>query len=133
MKIKYLRIIFSLMVLSVLVLSCSKPVEPDDKDKIDIKGSMTNGDMRNPNIEAYLELNTLWVQFHEDFGNCIVSIASQEGSLVVCDTIKTYPDASWKFYMGDQPLNRYRLIISNGTDEAEGWFDNFRIVAVKPD
>ncbi|MBR6226809.1 MAG: hypothetical protein IKQ79_00745 [Bacteroidales bacterium] len=24
------------------------------------------------------------------------------------------------------------LIISNGTDEAEGWFNNFRIVAVRP-
>ena len=24
------------------------------------------------------------------------------------------------------------LVISNGTDEAEGWFNNFRIVAVRP-
>ena len=133
MKNKHLRIIFNLMVLSVLVLSCKKSLETDDKNKIDIKGSMTNGDMRSPNIEAYLELNTLWVQFHEDFGDCIVSVTSRDSSLVVCDTIETYSNASWRFYMGDQPLNRYRLIISNGTDEAEGWFDNFRIVAVKPD
>ena len=133
MKNKHLRIIFNLMVLSVLVLSCKKSLETDDKNKIDIKGSMTNGDMRSPNIEAYLELNTLWVQFHEDFGDCVVSVTSRDGSLVVCDTIETYSNASWRFYMGDQPLNRYRLIISNGTDEAEGWFDNFRIVAVKPD
>jgi hypothetical protein len=24
------------------------------------------------------------------------------------------------------------LVINNGTDEAEGWFNNFRIVAVRP-
>jgi hypothetical protein len=34
--------------------------------------------------------------------------------------------------MGDQPLSRYHLVISNGTDEAEGWFNNFKIVAVRP-
>lgn len=132
MKNKHLRIVFSLMALSVLVLSCSKLVVPDDKDKIDIKGSMTNGDMRSPNIEAYLELNTIWVQFHEDFGDCIVSITSRDGVLVVCDTIKTYSDASWRFYMGDEPLNRYHLVVTNGSDEAEGWFFNFRLAAVRP-
>ena len=132
MKNKHLRIVFSLMALSVLVLSCSKLVVPDDKDKIDIKGSMTNGDMRSPNIEAYLELNTIWVQFHEDFGDCIISITSRDGVLVVCDTIKTYSDASWRFYMGDEPLNRYHLVVTNGSDEAEGWFFNFRLAAVRP-
>ena len=132
MKNKHLIIVFSLKALSVLVLSCSKLVVPDDKDKIDIKGSMTNGDMRSPNIEAYLELNTIWVQFHEDFGDCIVSITSRDGVLVVCDTIKTYSDASWRFYMGDEPLNRYHLVVTNGSDEAEGWFFNFRMAAVRP-
>ena len=132
MKNKHLRIIFNLMVLSVLVLSCKKSLETDDKNKIDIKGSMTNGDMRSPNIEAYLELNTIWVQFHEDFGDCIVSITSRDGVLVVCDTIKTYSDASWRFYMGDEPLNRYHLVVTNGSDEAEGWFFNFRLAAVRP-
>ena len=132
MKSIHLRIIFSFMVLSVLVLSCKKSLETDDKNKIDIKGSMTNGDMRSPNIEAYLELNTLWVQFHEDFGNCIVSVTSRDSSLVVCDTIETYSNASWRFYMGGEPLNRYHLVISNGTDDAEGWFFNFRTAAVRP-
>jgi hypothetical protein len=29
-------------------------------------------------------------------------------------------------------MSRYHLVISNGTDEAEGWFNNFKIVAVRP-
>ena len=37
-----------------------------------------------------------------------------------------------QFYMGDLPLTRYRLHITNGTDEAEGWFNNFKIVVVRP-
>lgn len=132
MKNKYLRIIFCLMALSVLVLSCKKPDEPDDKNKIDIKGSMTNGDMRSPNIEAYMVGNTVWVYFYEDFGDCTIGITSRDGSLVVCDTIETYSDASWRFYMGDEPLNRYHLVVTNGSDEAEGWFFNFRMAAVRP-
>ena len=132
MKNKYLRIIFCLMALSVLVLSCKKPDEPDDKNKIDIKGSMTNGDMRSPNIEAYMEGNTVWVYFYEDFGDCTISITSRDSSLVTCETIGTYEDASWRYFMGDEPLNRYHLVINNGTDEAEGWFFNFRFAAVRP-
>jgi hypothetical protein len=34
--------------------------------------------------------------------------------------------------MGDQPVSRYHLVISNGIEKAEGWFNNFRIVAHKP-
>ena len=132
MKNKYLKSILSLFALSVLMLSCSKSLEPDDKNKIDIKGSMTNGDMRSPNIEAYLERNTVWVQFYEDFGNCTISITSRDSTLITYETFQTYPDASWGFFMGDQPLNRYHLVINNGTDEAEGWFFNFKLAAVRP-
>ena len=132
MKNKYLKTILSLFALSVLMLSCSKSLEPDDKNKIDIKGSMTNGDMRSPNIEAYMEGNTVWVYFYEDFGDCTISITSRDSSLVTRETIGTYEDASWRYFMGDEPLNRYHLFIDNGTDEAEGWFFNFRFAAVRP-
>ena len=132
MKNKHLIIIFGLVALSGLAFSCSKIVEPDDKNKIDIKGSMTNGDMRSPNLEAYMVENTLWVYFHEDFGTCSVSITSRDGSLITRETIETYPNDSWRYYMGDEPLNRYHLVISNGTNEAEGWFFNFRFAAVRP-
>ena len=132
MKNKYLKTILSLFALLVLMLSCSKSLEPDDKNKIDIKGSMTNGDMRSPNIEAYMEGNTVWVYFYEDFGDCTISITSRDSSLVTRETIGTYEDASWRYFMGDEPLNRYHLVIDNGTDEAEGWFFNFKLAAVRP-
>ena len=135
MKTKYLSLITILFV-TLITASCSKPVNPnnliDDKDKIDIKGSLSNGDMRSPNIEAYMEGNTVWVYFYEDFGDCTISITSRDNSLVTCETIGTYEDASWRYFMGDEPLNRYHLVINNGTDEAEGWFFNFRFAAVRP-
>lgn len=132
MKIRYITIIIGLLTLSILVGSCKKVNETVDKNKIDIKGSMSNGDMRSPNIEAYLEGNTVWVYFYEDFGDCTISITSRDSSLVTCETIGTYEDASWRYFMGDEPLNRYHLVINNGTDEAEGWFFNFRFAAVRP-
>lgn len=132
MKIRYITIIIGLLTLSILVGSCKKVNETDDKNKIDIKGSLSNGDMRSPNIEAYMEGNTVWVYFYEDFGDCTISITSRDNSLVTCETIGTYEDASWRYFMGDEPLNRYHLVIDNGTDEAEGWFFNFRFAAVRP-
>lgn len=132
MKTKYLTIIFIFLALSALVCSCKKPEEPDDKNKIDIKGSLMNGDMRNPNIEATYEEKTLYVKFNGEFGECIVSVANKQDSVIFCDTVSTYPYVTTRFYMGDQPMSRYHLVITNGTDEAEGWFNNYRIVAVKP-
>ena len=132
MKNKGLLFFFCFIAVSIMMISCSKEIQPDDKNKIDIKGSMTNGDMRSPNIEAYMEGSTVWVRFYEDFGDCTVSIIRRDGSLVTCDSISTCPDVTWGYYMGDQPLNRYHLVISNGTDEAEGWFFNFRMAAVRP-
>ena len=132
MKIRYITIIIGLLTLSILVGSCKKVNETADKNKIDIKGSMSNGDMRSPNIEAYMEGNTVWVYFYEDFGDCTISITSRDSSLVTSETIGIYEDASWRYFMGDEPLNRYHLVINNGTDEAEGWFFNFRFAAVRP-
>ena len=135
MKIK--TVLLSVMSLvAILVVSCQK--EPHgtsligDKDKIDIKGSLSNGDMKHPNLEAGYWGKTVHVYFHEEMGDCVISIGKDNGPTVFCDTIETYPEASSRFYMGDQPLSRYHLVISNGTDEAEGWFTTFRIVALKP-
>ncbi|MBQ6101482.1 MAG: hypothetical protein IJL04_04225 [Bacteroidales bacterium] len=135
METKHLSLITILFV-TLITSSCSKPYNTndliDDKDKIDIKGSLSNGDMRSPNIEAYMEGKTVWVYFYEDFGDCTISITSRDSSLVTSETIGIYEDASWRYFMGDEPLNRYHLVIDNGTDEAEGWFFNFRFAAVRP-
>lgn len=116
-----------------LATACSKyPDSTDDKSKIDIKGSLSNGDMRSPNIVAnYLE-KTVWLRFYDNLGPCTINISDSGGFVAVCDTVDTSYGASYSYNMGDQPLSRYHLVISNGTDEAEGWFNNFRIVLVKP-
>ena len=103
-----------------------------DKDKIDIKGSLMGGDMRSPNIEAGYLGKTVYVYFHEYMDYCKVTISNAQDSVLFCEETPTYPNAEVRFYMGAQPLGRYHLVISNGTDEAEGWFNNFRIVAVRP-
>ena len=126
----------SAIIIAFMATSCMK--EPtinsligDDK-KIDIKGSLMNGDMKNPNIEAGYWDKTVFVYFHGEFGDCEVSVSNAQEQIVFCDTIVTYPNASVRFYMGDLPLGRYHLVISNSIEEAEGWFYNFKIVAVKP-
>ena len=116
--------------------SCTK--EPsnntliDDKDKIDIKGSLSNGDMRYPNIEAGYLGKTVYVYFHDYMGYCTVTVSNAQDSILFQEETPTHPNASVRYYMGDLPLRRYHLVISDGTDEAEGWFNNFRIVAVRP-
>lgn len=131
MKNKVLTI--GILIAMALATACTKyPDQTDDKSKIDIKGSLSNGDMRSPNIEAYMEGKTVWVYFYEDFGDCTISITSRDSSLVTSETIGIYEDASWRYFMGDEPLNRYHLVIDNGTEEAEGWFFNFRFAAVRP-
>jgi hypothetical protein len=135
MKTKYLSLIAILFV-ALITASCHKGPSPtdliDDKDKIDIKGSLSNGDMRYPNIEAGYWGKTVYVYFHEYMGECVVSISNRQDHVVFCDTVTSGYNKETRFYMGDQPLSRYHLVISNGTDEAEGWFNNFRIVAHKP-
>ena len=120
----------------VFVASCKKVTEysnfiGDDK-KIDIKGSLMSGDMRHSNIEAGYLGKTLYVYFHDYLGECTVSVSNAHDSLLFSETIPTYPSAEVRYYMGDLPMSRYHLVISDGYDEAEGWFNNFRIVAVKP-
>ena len=130
-------LVFTLIVaIACITYSCMK--EPyvntliGDKDKIDIKGSLSNGDMRSPNIEAGYLGKTVYVYFHDYMGLCTVIISNAQDSIIFREEQPTYPNAEVRFFMGDQPRGRYHLVISNGTDEAEGWFNNFRIVAVKP-
>ena len=132
MKNKHLKIIFGIIALSLLLFSCKKENPPDDKNKIDIKGTLMNGDMKSSNIVATYSEKALCVRFYDRLGDCIISISNRADSLVYCDTVNTFYAASYWYYFYDQPLDRYHLVISNGTDEAEGWFDTFRIVAVKP-
>ena len=135
MKTKYLSLI-AILFATLITASCSKKPDPtdliDDKDKIDIKGSLSNGDMRYPNIEAGYLGKTVYVYFHDYMGVCTVTICNAQNSVIFSQEQPTYPNAEVRYYMGDQPLSRYHLVISNGIEKAEGWFNNFRIVAHKP-
>ena len=135
MKTKYLSLI-AILFATLITASCSKKPDPtdliDDKDKIDIKGSLSNGDMRSPNIEAGYLGKTVYVYFHDYMGVCTVTICNAQNSVIFSQEQPTYPNAEVRYYMGDQPLGRYHLVITNGIEKAEGWFNNFRIVAHKP-
>ena len=135
MKPRYLIITITLCI-ALFAVSCSKGPHVnnliDDKDKIDIKGSLMNGDMKNPNIEAGYIGKTLYVYFHDYMDVCTVTVSNTQDSVLFHEETPTYPYAEVRYYMGDLPLGRYHLVISNGIEEAEGWFNNFKIVAVKP-
>ena len=135
MKTKHLSL-FAVLFVALITASCSKKPDPtdliDDKDKIDIKGSLSNGDMRSPNIEAGYLGKTVYVYFHDYMGVCTVTIRNAQNSVIFSQEQPTYPNAEVRYYMGDQPLSRYHLVISNGIEKAEGWFNNFRIVVHKP-
>ena len=126
----------SAVIIAFVAISCMKESGNnsliDDKDKIDIKGSLSNGDMRHPNIEAGYWGKTVYVYFHDYMGECVVSISNRQDHVIFCDTVTSGYNTGTRFYMGDQPLGRYHLVISNGIEKAEGWFNNFRIVAARP-
>ena len=135
MKAKHLSLI-TFAIVALIVTSCYKGPNTndliDDKNKIDIKGSLSNGDMRHPNIEAGYLGRTVYVYFHDYMGYCTVTVSNALDSILFQEEMPTHPYASVRYFMGDLPMGRYHLVISDGTDEAEGWFNNFHIVPVKP-
>jgi hypothetical protein len=135
MKTKHLSI-FAVLFVTLITASCRKEPSPnnfiDDKDKIDIKGTLSNGDMRSPNIEAGYLGKTVFVYFHDYMGVCTVTVSNAQDSVLFREETPTHPYAEVRYFMGDQPLGRYHLVISNDTDKAEGWFNNFKLVAIRP-
>ena len=104
-----------------LFADSSSPSSGDDK-KIDIKGSLTNGDMKHPNLEAWLTGKTLYVRFNETIENCMILVFSSGGRVVYSrQVVKQYP-GTVRIYMGDKPTDNYRLYITDGCKEAEGNF-----------
>ena len=132
MKYKSLFIALSFMALVGITSSCKKEPDPPEKNKIDVKGTLMNGDMKHPTLEATFDDKTVKVVFLGEYGDCIVSVENRLDSVIFRDTVQSYPYVTTSFYMGDQPLGRYHLVISNGIEGAEGWFNNFKIVAMKP-
>lgn len=136
MKVKTIAFIL-LSLVALGTLSCSKdpsiddyynlftdsssPSSGDDK-KIDIKGSLTNGDMKHPNIEVWLTGKTLYVRFNDTIENCMILVFTSGGRVVYSRQVEEQHPGTVRIYMGNKPSDSYRLYITNGRKEAEGNF-----------
>lgn len=95
----------------------------DGKEKkVDVKGSLMNGDMKNPNIESWLVDNTLYVCFYEIVENCMTLVTDNNGNLLFSRRMaKQYPCVV-RVFMGNEPTGTYHLYITDGIKTAEGDF-----------
>ena len=126
---KYRFLILTFLAIATLSLgSCekSKPtmdyVSGKEKDKIDLKGSMIKPEMRYVNIYAELVENVVYVYFNEPVENCAMTLTARNGDVLFARRVSKQPMASLRIYMGDEPAGDYKLYITNGVDEASGWF-----------
>ena len=126
---KYRPLLLSILTIITLMLaSCEKTiptmnyVSGDEKDKIDIKGGLMNGDMRYVNIYAELVGKTVFVYFNEAVENCGVTLTMRNGDVLYARRVSKQPPATLRIFMGNEPTGDYKLYITNGVDDASGWF-----------
>ena len=126
---KYRPLIFSVLIVIVLMFaSCEKAattmsyVSGDDKDKIDLKGSLMKPDMRYENIYAELVEKVVYVYFNETVENCAMTLTAKNGDVLFARRVTTQHPATLRIFMGDEPTGDYKLYITNGMEEASGWF-----------
>ena len=95
----------------------------DGKEKkVDVKGSLMNGDMKNPNIESWLVDDILYVCFYETVENCMTLVTDNNGNLLFSRRMdKQYPCVV-RVFMGNEPTGTYHLYITDGIKTAEGDF-----------
>lgn len=132
MKYKPLFIILIVMVLTFA--SCEKfnpfenrkptmnYVSGDDKDKIDLKGSLMKPEMRYVNIYAELVDKIVYVYFNETVENCLMTLSAENDDVLYARNMKEQYPATIRIYMENEPTGDYRLYITNGTEEASAWF-----------
>ena len=126
---KYKPLLLSILTVIVLTFaSCEKQkpmmnyVSGDDKDKIDLKGSLMKPDMRYVNIYAELVEKTVYVYFNEMVENCAMTLTAKNGDVLFARRVSKQQPATLRIFMGDEPTGDYKLYITNGVDEASGWF-----------
>ena len=95
----------------------------DGKEKkVDVKGSLMNGDMKNPNIESWLVDDILYVCFYETVENCMTLVTDNNDNLLFSRRMaKQYPCVV-RVFMGNEPTGTYHLYITDGIKTAEGDF-----------
>lgn len=132
---KYRNLTFIILTAIILmVVSCkkfnpfenSKPtmeyVSGNEKDKIDLKGSMIKPDMRYVNIYAELVGKTVYVYFNETVENCLLTLSAENGDVLYARNVKKQYPATIRIYMENEPTGEYRLYVTNETEEASAWF-----------
>ena len=126
---KYKPLLLSILTVIVLTFaSCEKQkpmmnyVSGDDKDKIDLKGALMKPDMRYVNIYAELVEKTVYVYFNEMVENCAMTLTAKNGDVLFARRVSKQQPATLRIFMGNEPTGDYKLYITNGVDEASGWF-----------
>ena len=126
---KYNVLILSILTAIALMFgSCEKPkttldyVSGSDKDKIDLKGSLMKDDMRYTNIYAELVGEIVYVYFNEPVENCGITLTTRTGDVLYARRVAKQQQAALRIFMGNEPTGDYKLYITNGVDEASGWF-----------
>ncbi len=116
------------LLIALIFVSCEKNrpmmqyVSGDDKDKIDLKGSLMKPDMKYENIYAELVENVVYVYFNETVENCAMTLTAKNGDVLFARRVSKQQPATLRIFMGDEPTGYYKLYITNGGDEASGWF-----------
>lgn len=117
-----------LTILSLIFVSCEKDrpvmqyVSGNDKDKIDLKGSLMKPDMKFDNIYAELVEKVVYVYFNETVENCAMTLTAKNGDVLFARRVSKQQPGALRIYIGEEPTGDYKLYITNGVDEAMGWF-----------
>ena len=126
---KYKPLLLSILTVIVLAFASCEKQKPmmnyasgDDKDKIDLKGSLMKPDMRYVNIYAELVEKVVYVYFNEMVENCAMTLTAKNGDVFFARRVSKQQPATLRIFMGNEPTGDYKLYITNGVDEASGWF-----------
>ena len=126
---KYKPLLLSILaVLALILVSCEKDrpmmqyVSGSDKDKIDLKGSLMKPDMKFDNIYAELVEKVVYVYFNETVENCAMTLTAKNGDVLFARRVSKQQPGALRIYIGEEPTGDYKLYITNGVDEAMGWF-----------
>ena len=126
---KYKPLLLSILaVLALILVSCEKDrpmmqyVSGSDKDKIDLKGSLMKPDMKFDNIYAELVEKVVYVYFNETVENCAMTLTAKNGDVLYARRVSKQQPATLRIFMCNEPTGDYKLYITNGVDEASGWF-----------
>ena len=126
---KYRPLFFSILTIVVLMFASCEKVRPtmayvsgDDKDKIDLKGTLMKPDMRYPNIYAELVGKTVYVYFNEAVEPCLITLSAKNNDVLFARNMQRQQPATIRIFMENEPTGEYQLYITNGTEEASAWF-----------